>query len=166
MIHPLREEGIEPTSSAWKADDVTVYPHPPNYNLFFARVLCIHFWAACKNILEPQKSKVRSPSTHTWENQAGTTFEKVSQDIRLAVFTKAKARHRMHATLFYIKEQKEIIPFFLKPYEEQEISQESFGNNGPREMNTFMFLHECRNRLTKLFKKKNCIPLYKGVFTS
>ena len=84
-IHPLREEGIEPTSSAWKADDVTVYPHPPNHNLFFARVLCIHFWAACKNILEPQKSKVRSPSTHTWENQAGTTFGKVSQDIHLVV---------------------------------------------------------------------------------
>ena len=33
----MREEGIEPTSSAWKADDVTVYPHP----LFFTSFLIL-----------------------------------------------------------------------------------------------------------------------------
>lgn len=33
----MREEGIEPTSSAWKADDVTVYPHP----LFFTSFLTL-----------------------------------------------------------------------------------------------------------------------------
>ena len=35
----VREEGIEPTSSAWKADDVTVYPHPLICFLVFITLL-------------------------------------------------------------------------------------------------------------------------------